>query len=273
MTISSRRGLGRRLEVAEAGERAAVERDHDRRARSGSRRGGVSRSRPGKVAVVRRDDERGRERRDDSRPAAAQHVEEPEHRAERVAVGADVARERDDVGASSNRRATARIDARVDLGRAWAASLPLLAAWSSRMMSSTRWPCSIAGSSRNVQPGRYFSRTWRPSAARRCGAARRCSASGRRCSSLLVPGRARNSRRCLPQIGADVDARQRDKPKPRVGQPLELVGERLADDLVDPRRPRVPPRRLARARHVSRPPARGHAVETSNSSTSGAPAT
>ncbi len=64
----------------------------------------------GELAVVRRDDERLRERRDDVAPRGAQHVEEPEHRAERVAVGVHVTGQRDPFGtgdgARSLRRAT-----------------------------------------------------------------------------------------------------------------------------------------------------------------------
>ena len=84
-------------EAAEAVEGAAVERDHDLGLGPGTRAGGVSSSRPGQVAVVRRHEERLGERRDAAPTGGAQHVVQRERRAERVAVGRDVTGERDDV--------------------------------------------------------------------------------------------------------------------------------------------------------------------------------
>ena len=150
------RGLGRLLEVAEPAERAAVERDHDR----GLAREIVRRREPvetRKLAVMRRDDERGWERRYAVRPGAAQDVEEAEHRAQGVAVGTDVARQ-GDVGSVAN-RAYGAIECLVDFRPAGLRHCSSCR-WSSRMMSSTRWPVVIAGSSRNDSRGRYLSRTW-----------------------------------------------------------------------------------------------------------------
>ena len=150
------RGLGRRLEVAEPAERAAVERDHDRGI-SGELVRGRELVEAGKLAVVRRDHERGRERRDALRAGAAQGVEQAEHRAQRVAVGTDVARERH--GGCAPNRVNGAVERLVDLRRAGLRHCSSCR-WSSLMMSSTRCPVVIAGSSRNDSRGRYLSRTW-----------------------------------------------------------------------------------------------------------------
>src|SRR5262249_11337041 len=93
------------------------------------------------------------------RAGTAQDVEQAEHRAQRVSVGADVARE-GDVGGVAD-----RIDGAVEcpfhLRRARLRHCSSCR-WSSRMMSSTRCPAVIAGSSRNDSRGRYLSRTWTP---------------------------------------------------------------------------------------------------------------
>ena len=88
------RGLGVGFEVAEAGQRARVEGHHQV---------GFPRElfrwcqqlEPGQLAVVGRDDERFRVRRDRIATGRTEHVVQREHRTERITVGADVARERD----------------------------------------------------------------------------------------------------------------------------------------------------------------------------------
>ena len=112
----------------------------------------------------------------------------------------------------------------------------------------------------------YFNRTWRPSAARRCGAAASSAAcvatrsSGSSSGTTPVPRLSGPPERGivdgrLPEVGADVDAGDRDETEARVGQPLELVAERLAHDLVDPGHARVAAG-SACCRLTRRPPAR-----------------
>src|SRR5262249_12405386 len=111
---------------------------------------------PRELAVVGRDDERRGERRDALDGRVAQHVEEPEHRPQRVAVRADVAGERNIGGAADSNDSTVErvVDRRAALRRCSSCR------WISRMISSTRGPVAMAGSSRNESRGRYFNRTW-----------------------------------------------------------------------------------------------------------------
>ena len=97
------RGLRGGLEGAETTERAAVEGDHHlglRREVLGLR----EQVEPGELAVVRRDEEGRRKRRNHITARGTQHVEQSEHRSERVTVGVHMARERDDTGAADHLR-------------------------------------------------------------------------------------------------------------------------------------------------------------------------
>src|SRR5262245_25572287 len=148
-------GLGRLLEVTEPAECTTVEGDHDGRlTRELVRR--CEPVEPWELSVVRCDDEGRREGGDAFRAGAAQDVEQTEHGTQRVAVRADVARERD-VGSIPD-RADGAIERPVDFRRARLRH-PSSCRWSSRMMSSTRCPVVMAGSSRNDNRGRYLSRT------------------------------------------------------------------------------------------------------------------
>ena len=114
------------------------------------------------------------------------------------------------------------------------------------MIASMRLPASIAGSSRNVSSGVYFRRTWRPSDGAQVR--RGCLEGSLRRHALLrlefrhdprtplvrSPERGIVDGR-LSEIGGHVDAGDGDQPEARVGQALELVADRLAHHLVDPR--------------------------------------
>ena len=76
-------------------------------------------------------------------------------------------------------------------------------AWRDRMMSSTRCPCSIAGSRWNSSRGRYFNRTSRPSTARQV----RCRRLQRRLDLVVRPTERGIVDPRLAEVGRDVDAR------------------------------------------------------------------
>ena len=193
---------------------------------------------------MRGDDERRRERRDDVTARAAQDVEQPEHRAERVPVGRDVACERDLVGAAHGLGRACELD----VAHGWSSPPPRSARCRPRRISSTRWPCSMAGSSRKCSLGRYLRRTSCPNAARRCGAAER----QRRVGGLVVAAEVGVEDDGVAQVGAHLDAGHGHHRQARVGAALELVGERLVDDLVDAQRAGEPAVGT-RGRHVTTP--------------------
>ena len=171
------RALGRGLEVAEARERAAVERHHH----VGLGREVVGRGEQveaGEVAVVRRDWNGVGNDATTRRAGGTEHVEHPEHRSERVAVGVHVARERHERRVRDRGRRVRDRPVRLLARPSSPCSMSATPRrGGDRMISSTRCPCSIAGSRWKSSRGRYFNRTSRPRTARRCGAAARSAAS------------------------------------------------------------------------------------------------
>src|SRR5262249_40303551 len=131
----------------------------------------------GKLAVVRCNDERFRERGNAFDSRGEKRVVQREHRSEGITVGIDVAGQRD------GRRTLDGLgrppERLLDLAHD-SSSLPPPAApasyfasaswWIPRRISSTRWPATMPGSTLNVRRGTWRMRTDRPSTPRRCEA-------------------------------------------------------------------------------------------------------
>ena len=224
--------LRRPAQPAEAVQRAAVEGHHQlggRRELLRPRQELETRE----VPVVRRRPGRARGTRRCCASRGREHVVEREHRAQRVAVGRDVAGERDHLGA---------VDRLGRAGERFVHALEVLGHERPSSSGTTRAVVdrsddlldALALRDRRIFGESQLGHELQPHllAEHRPQARTRRAQRVRALDPLLGRAEHRVVHVRVPDVRADLDAGQRHEAEPRVRHPLELVGQRLAHDLV-----------------------------------------